>query len=374
MRIAHILPYSQIGGTEIAQLNLIRASRKAGMDGFVVVPPDAEAVRTFFEKAGVEAMLHPRPEPGIRRGAAYYRSSSEAAELLRDRGVAAMHCANVLGGCHWSFAGRLARIPVICHVRNRFEHLSFREKLSLRFVNHWVFVSRNSWERFCIPVRPADGIVLYDAAPSGPDTGDTSESVRTELGLAPETTLAGMFCRVAPQKDFETLIRAAAILSNRFPRLRYLIAGEYGHGEKDRQYFARIQSLLQELGIADRFVFTGFRRDVARLMRACDLSVLSTHEEGLPLVLLEAMSHARPVVATAVDGIPELIRDGETGLLTPHANAPALAAALERLLSDPALAARLGEAGRRMVETRFSREQFDHNVAEMYRRFAPSKQ
>jgi glycosyltransferase involved in cell wall biosynthesis len=367
MRIAHILPFNEIGGTEIGQLNVMRAGRKAGVDSFAIFPPDSEKVVTHFRDAGFEAFSYEPPPPSFRRGVAFYQASSRAAALLRQHGAKAVHCANVLGGYHWSLAGRLAAIPVLCHVRGRFDQMPFREGFFLRWVNRWVFVSQSAWDRFSIAVRPADGSVLYDGVSFASAPEDAAESVRAEFGLAPDTVLAAMFCRVAPQKDFETLIRAAAILSSRVPRLRFLIVGDNGNVEASRAHYAQVQQWLGEHDVSGRFLFTGFRRDVARLIRACDISVLSTHGEGLPLVLLEAMSHARPVVATGIDGIPELVTDGETGLLTPHGDAAALAAALERLAADPALAARLGQAGRRMVETKFSQEEFERQVERLYR-------
>lgn len=373
MRIAHILPYTEVGGTEIAQLNIMRACRKAGIDSLVVTLPGAVLIRSFFQESGIETITHPSPEPSLRNVGTFYRDSSAAAALLREKGVTAVHCANVLGGYHWVFAAHLAKLPMICHVRNRFTYLSLREKLVLRWIRNWVFVSQNSWTQFPMRVRPANGRVLYDGVSLAPAPASTTESVRAEFDMPPDVIVAGMFCRVAPQKDFETLIRAAAILAGRVPRLRYLIVGDYTDGPAVRQHYVKVESWLREHGVADRFVFAGFRRDVARLMQGCDISVLSTHEEGLPLVLLEAMTYARPTVATAVDGIPELIEDGKTGLLTPHGDAQALAAALERLAADPAMAGRLGEAGRRVVETKFSPAQFEQNVLEMYQQLVPSK-
>ena len=170
-----------------------------------------------------------------------------------------------------------------------------------------------------------------------------------------------MVARVAPQKDFETLIRSAAVLATHFPAVRFFMVGDL-----DPLHYPQVQRWLEEHQVADRFLFTGFRRDIARLMKAMDVAVLSTHGEGLPLVLLEAMSHGRPVVATGLDGILEVIEDGQTGLLVPHRDAAALAQAIGRLVSDPALARRLGEAGRRTVETKFSQQAFEKGVERLY--------
>ena len=124
--------------------------------------------------------------------------------------------------------------------------------------------------------------------------------------------------------------------------------------------------MLEESGVAPYFVFTDFRRDVNRLVSAMDIFVLSTHFEGLPLVILEAMAQAKPVVATAVDGIPEIVVDGKTGLLHRHGDDAHLAAQILALLKDEKRAENLSQAGRLFVERNFSKERFAANMKNMY--------
>ena len=124
--------------------------------------------------------------------------------------------------------------------------------------------------------------------------------------------------------------------------------------------------LARRTGVLDRFVFAGFRTDVARLMLAADLCVLCTHFEGLPLVLIEAMAAERPCVATAVDGIPEALTDGVTGLLHRPGDAEGLAAAIARLIAAPVRAEAMGAAARAEAERRFSRDRFARDVRALY--------
>ena len=109
----------------------------------------------------------------------------------------------------------------------------------------------------------------------------------------------------------------------------------------------------ERLGVRERVEF-GFRDDVPDLLETLDVVALPSWTEGLPIVLLEAMAHGRPVVATPVGGTPELVTDGETGLLVPPRDPEALAAALRRVLDDPDLARRLGTAARARVAERFT--------------------
>src|SRR5213078_762420 len=119
-------------------------------------------------------------------------------------------------------------------------------------------------------------------------------------------------------------------------------------------------------GAAGRVLFTGYREDAPALIARFDVLALPSTIEGLPLVILEAMARGRPVVATPVGGTPELVVDGETGLLVPPRDPAALAAALQRVLEDRDLADRLGEAGRRRVSERFTLEGMTRRMLELY--------
>ncbi len=172
--------------------------------------------------------------------------------------------------------------------------------------------------------------------------------VRAELGLAPDTPVVALIGEVGWRKGQEILLQAAAGLRASHPRTVYLLAGE-GDGRAELEQ--RSRGLVLDDGTVR---FLGFRDDVPDLLADCDVLVLPSRREGFPNTLLEGMALGRPVVATAVDGIPELVSDGETGALVPLDDVEALAAAIGRLLDDPALRRSWGEAGRRRVEEHFS--------------------
>jgi glycosyltransferase involved in cell wall biosynthesis len=181
-----------------------------------------------------------------------------------------------------------------------------------------------------------------------------------------DAVIAGMFARVNPQKDYPTLIRAAALLRESNPALRFLIVGDNERVDTNRRHFSEVEDLARRAGVLDRFVFTGFRVDVQRMMLAADLSVLCTHFEGLPLVLIEAMAAGLPCVATAVDGIPEALADGVTGLLHQHGDAEGLAAAIASLIAVPARSKAMGAAARVEAEKRFSHNRFARDLRALY--------
>jgi glycosyltransferase involved in cell wall biosynthesis len=149
--------------------------------------------------------------------------------------------------------------------------------------------------------------------------------------------------RLRAPKDPLTFIRALAAVS---PTPQAVVVGD-GPGR------AEVEHEVERLGLAGSVVLVGERDDVPELLADASVFVLSSTSEGLPISILEAMAAGLPVVATAVGGAPELVVDGETGLLVPPRDPAALAAAIEKLTSDAGLRRRLGDAGRARAEARF---------------------
>jgi glycosyltransferase involved in cell wall biosynthesis len=366
--IAHILPFPTIGGTEHATLRIARAVDPSRFRSVAFTTAGADQVRTFFAQAGVEAVGYRPPVHSYRRAAAFVRDSAKLAAQFRTHRVDLVHCADLLGAYHAALAGRLAGIPVICHIRNRFSSISRRDRSFLWPVRRFVFVSRDTWTHFGHPVPPERGVVVYDGihTPAVASHDDARRSVREEFGLEPDEPLVGMMARVAPQKDFPTLARAAKIVLQHAPRARFLIAGDVDSAPNYRAHYQQVQAEMEACGVRPAFIFTGQRTDVPRLLSALDLFVLSTHWEGLPLVILEAMAFGVPVVATAVDGVPEVVHHGKTGLLVRHEDSEGLAAAILDLLRDRRRATELGASGRMLMRDRFTEAQFASAMNAVY--------
>ena len=170
---------------------------------------------------------------------------------------------------------------------------------------------------------------------------------KAKLGLPSDALLVGAVGRLEAEKGFDVLIRAVHALAARGHDLRLVIVGEGGER-------ANLERLTRELGVADRVQLPGWQADVRGYFEAMDLFALSSHREGLPNVVLEAMALEVPVVATRVNGVPRLVQDGRNGLLVEPGDADGLTAALERLLLDFGLRDALRLTGRRTIETRYS--------------------
>jgi glycosyltransferase involved in cell wall biosynthesis len=164
--------------------------------------------------------------------------------------------------------------------------------------------------------------------------------------------------RLRRPKDVMTLVRAVAMLEP--GSVRALVVGD---GPQRAELAAEIGRLRAERAVE----LLGERDDVAELLAGADVFVLSSASEGMPMCVLEAMAAALPVIASAVGGVPEIVRDGETGVLVPPGQPRALAVAIGALAADPALRRRLGEAGRRRVEADFDVASFRRAHVELYR-------
>ncbi len=188
-------------------------------------------------------------------------------------------------------------------------------------------------------------------------------AARREVGLDPERRYLVCVARLHPIKDHATLLRGFAEMARKAPDADLLLVG-------DGPLRGELKALAADLGVAARVRFLGIRADVPEILRAVDLFLLTSLSESASLTLLEAMASGLPVVATAVGGTPEIVRDGVEGLLVGQGNVEGVAAAATRILEDAALAGELGRAGRRRVEERYRLESTIEAYGELYRRLA----
>jgi glycosyltransferase involved in cell wall biosynthesis len=286
----------------------------------------------------------------------------------RRREVDLVHCADLPAAPVAALAARLARIPALCHVRNRYTEPARADRRWYWAVHKFAFVSQATWGYFGYRVPPRRGVVVYDgvAVPERVDRRAARARLCETFDVPPDAPIVGMVARMEPQKDYRTLVAAAARLRRSHPLARYVIVGGISALPEYRRHLAVVRGWLDEHGMTDRFVFTDYQADVPQLMAAMDVFVLSTHNEGLPLVVLEAMAMGLPVVATSVDGMPEVIRHGMTGLLAPHEDAERLAQEIGAVLGDAGLAHRLGSGARDEVARRFTVDRFGADMRGVY--------
>jgi glycosyltransferase involved in cell wall biosynthesis len=236
-------------------------------------------------------------------------------------------------------AGRLARVPVLVASKRGYDpHLSPVQRAVDRYARrlaHATVVNAEALRAWLVAEERARGVRVI------PNCVLERGSV-----VASDDPVVGMVANFLPPKDHDTFVRAAALVAERMPTAEFHLVGA-GPVEP------RVRALVDELGLTSRVRFLGRLSpdDVWTALGRFAVSVLSSLSEGMPNAVLEAMLAARPVVATRVAGMDEVVHHGVTGYLVPPRDATALAAAVTRLLKDPGLAARMGAAGRERVRT-----------------------
>jgi glycosyltransferase involved in cell wall biosynthesis len=181
------------------------------------------------------------------------------------------------------------------------------------------------------------------------------------LGLDPATPLVGIVARLVPIKAHEVFFGAATRIRDALPQTHFLVIGD---GQRRRE----LEALVDDLGLAHDVTFLGWRHDMVTLYTDLDVVALTSRNEGSPVALIEALAAARPVVSTAVGGVPEGVINGVTGLTVPVSDVAALADAVLSLLRNRPLAERLGAAGRLHVYPRYDSSRLVDDMRNLYLR------
>jgi glycosyltransferase involved in cell wall biosynthesis len=189
---------------------------------------------------------------------------------------------------------------------------------------------------------------------------------RKESGLGDKVPIIGVIGRLVWQKGFECFIEAIPEVLNKFKHARFLIVGE---GVLKDELEAR----CKKLKLADNIIFTGFRSDIKDILASIDIFVMPSLLEGLPMILLEAMAMAKPIVATDIDGIKEVLVDGEAGLLVPPRNKEALSGTIINLLVNKDKSYQMGMAARKIVKEKFGVDVMVQKVEKVYEELLPLK-
>jgi len=370
-----------LGGGEIALLHLVVALDRERFEPVVVLGSDGP-LREKLTSAGIEThVLALAPEVvQTRKGSLgsgslmkmglIVRALLYVAKLRRfivKRGVDLVHTNSLKADLIGGFAARLARVPVIWHIRDRIADdylppsvvVVFR--WLLRIVPNAVIANSEATYRTLKLPSGANATVVA----SGVVHDGVTPVLETAARLGSRNPLIGIVGRISPWKGQHIFLRAAATVRERFPSARFQIIGSALFGEAE--YEKEIQALTVSLGLGDAVEFTGFRQDVSELISRLDiLAHASTTGEPFGQVVAEGMIAGKPVVATDGGGVPEIIEDGISGVLVPMDDAPALAAAILQLIEDPQQAEKIAKAGRQRILDHFMIEHTVKKVQHVY--------
>jgi len=241
----------------------------------------------------------------------------------------------------------------------------FFDRLSEKYVERFIVVSdvlkdimiRKHGIAADKVIRIYNGIEIEHYDPERMDA--SRNNVRHELGLNEKTSIIGAIGRLVWQKGFEYLIRSFPEVLKSCPDAWLLLVG-------DGPLRANLEVLSEALDMKDKIIFAGFRSDIKEVLASMDILVIPSLLEGFPMVTLEAMAMAKPIVATDIDGLREQIIDGESGILLPPEDPNALTTSIVKLLNDPQLAVRMGSYARKQVEKEFPLEKMIMETHEVY--------
>jgi glycosyltransferase involved in cell wall biosynthesis len=370
-------------GKPIAVLFIIKPERSAGAEMVLVeaaarLNPERYQVLCGLLTPDMEGVIPPHLAtvdfrmPGL-NGWVWLRFFFHLCWVIYRRRVDLVHVNSYVPGNYARLAAVLMQVPLIIDHWHGFTRFNRKRRLICRFLGRFTDLSLTVSQGVKDYLLEEIGLdpVKVRVVPNGVDLARIEAArpgpeVRRELGLPDDLPVIGLVGRLDHWgKGHKELFTAMAQLQGRWPCRALIVGG----GRREEE----IKDLAASLGLADLVHFLGSRQDVPDLLQAMDIFVLPSYSEGVSLALLEAMGAGLPVIATAVGGTPEAVTEGVTGLLIPPRDAAALAGALERLLSDPDLAKKLGEKARKAVAEKFSLERLGREINEIYEELLEKK-
>jgi len=361
VRVVQVMATGTNGGAQEHVFNLVTRMDRARYDVSVVSLSPGSAVRKL-QRHDIDVMVIDEPDDAIATGILAAHLADVRADVVHNH----MYRAEIVGTKAAIALGEAGhRRPWVISTVHSSRIRSAEDQEEMRrltpAINHLIVVS-NAIDRKVVDEgrTEAPRSLIYNGVDlERYDHQEPCCTLREEYGMEPHSQIVGVVGRLELEKGHPTLLEAWPHVLRACPDAYLMVVGE---GSR----YDALQEIARELEIAHRVVFTGRRDDIPAVTAAFDVAVLPSHREAQGLTILEAMALSRPVVASNVGGIPEMIQDGVTGLLVPPQDPPALATAIVRLLSDHQLADVLGRAGHDLVHDRFCVEIMVNAVEDLY--------
>ncbi len=369
-----MITLSEVGGAQKVVYHLAAGLSKEGFEVEVACAPGGELVKWLsalpqpvrvYEIAGMKREISPLSD---------VRCLWQLYRLIRRGGYDIVHCHSSKAGFLGRLAARLAGVRRVYFTVHGWSVNEARSKAA-RLIYGWaerlagclstmvVCVSENDRRRGVeMGLVPKEKLtVIYNGLPEMPGRPGV---LRRELGiniLGSGDLLVGMVARLAFPKKPLFFLEVAKELASLYQQVYFVLIG-------DGPLYRRCREFVAKSGLEGRVFLTGAREDAAALMADLDVFVLFSRWEGLPLTVIEAMQAGLPVVASAVGGVPEMVAEGETGFLVKELKVGPAAAAISRLLSNPALRFQIGETGRRRAREKFSYQEMLNRYRDLYQK------
>lgn len=350
------------GGGQISLLNLLQTLDKKKFNPLVVCPSEGNLV-SEISKLCIPVAVIPMLTLRKLRIVKFIKSITALLYFIRDNNIDLIHTNGSRCTIYGGIAAKLVRIPLLWHVR-----IADKDPLLDKFLcllsTKIIVTSKAVGRKF--DLCKENKVVLI---PNGVDTKRfnpeiDAQHIREQFEVSNEEFLIGTIAQLIPWKGHKTLLYAANEVIKKIPNTKFLIVGE--EVKETKGYKDELQEITKHLKIEKNVLFTGFRRDTPEILSSLDLFVLPSKKEHFGRVIIEAMACAKPVIATNAGGVPEIVKDGITGILVPPGDAKALACAILSLLQNNEKVRRMGIAGRKRVEEEFSLESHTCQIQNLY--------
>ncbi len=361
--VLNVVPDERFGGPQQRVLLVAKRLKEKGTKTIVVMPEGDntyarmldDAHIPFFRSRSFRRLPNPSNLPGIILWFCYFLPCMFfMIRLIRKHGIDIVHVNGALN-VQASLAARLSGAKLVWHLNDvRRSVLTRPLRLILTAMSHEMAGASMAVER-CYFGKNSSGrmTILYPPVDTGDFHPDHTrvEEYRREFRITPNDKVIGIVGNLNPFKGYEYFLQAAKLIKQASPAVKFLIVGK--RLDTHENYWHRVQSLIADLQIEDDVIFTGHRSDICEILNMVDIFVLSSILEAAPIVVLEAMACGKPIVATSVGGVPELIVDGQTGILVPAKDAKAIASAIQYLVSHPEEAKQMGINARKRAVAHF---------------------
>ncbi|MDH4100946.1 MAG: glycosyltransferase [Nitrospirota bacterium] len=367
-RILYVITSSGIGGAEKQLYELVNRLDKDRFEPFVCSLKPLGGIGEMLKNEGIAIFSLDMPDVGGIRGMGVtMRSIYRLLMLTVSLSPHLIHTwlfrANQVG----RFIGWVQDVPVVSSIRvqevEKGYHHTCDGKTSF-MVDHYTAVS-DEVRDFTIQkskLKPEKITTIVNGIDMTPfDITTPDAALAGQLGIQPGDRVLTTVGRLNRQKGLPVLLQAFKGVLDTVPEARLLVVGE---GEE----LEPLKTMAREMGIEQRVLFPGLRRDIPAILARTEVFVLPSLWEGMPNAVLEAMATGRPVVATRVGGVSELMVEGETGVIVPPSDAPALQQAILAMLSNPEQARLMGEKGRERAMKHFDIRLTVRKTEELYRR------
>lgn len=363
IRVLHLIQGLEVGGLEYMVVNLLNGLDMRRYQSSVCC---YDTLGPLVKSLNGEVEIHHLK----RKQGVDYTYSFKLAIFLKRKKIQILHLHNSTAFFYGVIAGKIARVPVIVyteHARDVFPDIKIRiaDKFLSLFTDKVIVVAgylkKNliKYEWF----NPLKMTTIYNGID---ETKFNFESHPTEiregLGLPENRKIIGIVARLDPIKNHKCLIKAMQLVIKKFSDSLLLIVGDGSQREE-------LEGLTKNIGLERNVIFLGTRQDVPQLLSIMDIFILSSKSEGLPITLLEAMAASKPIIATNVGGIPEVIENGINGILIPPDNSEAMAEAVLELLKDEEKSKKLGMMARKRFENNFTLPMMVRKYEELYESF-----